>query len=55
MTDSLQYRAPEIVHMTPPFQMLRGVRTVLADYFASFSPVTVEPAGLGVTTCCYRR
>ncbi|MHB8970517.1 MAG: LamG domain-containing protein [Pirellulaceae bacterium] len=53
MTDPLQYRVPEIVHMTPPFQMLRGLRAVLADYFASFSPVAVEPAGLGVTTCCY--
>jgi hypothetical protein len=53
MTDPLQYRVPEIVHMTPPFQMLQGIRAVLADYFASFSPVTVEPSGLGVTTCCY--
>lgn len=53
LTDRLQYRVPEIVHLTPPFQLLQGVRAVLAEYFASFSPVNVEPAGLGITVCCY--
>jgi hypothetical protein len=53
MTDQLQYRVPEIVHLTPPYQLLQGVRSVLTEYFASFSPVTVEPPGLGITTCCF--
>ena len=53
MTDPLQYRVPEIVHLAPPYQLLQGVRAVLAEYFDSFSPVNVEPAGLGITTCCY--
>jgi hypothetical protein len=53
MTDPLQYRVPEIVHLTPPYRLLQGIRGVLAEYFGSFSPVNVEPSGLGVTTCCY--
>jgi len=53
LTDSLQYRAPELVHLTPPYQLLRGVRAVLAGYFSSFSPVQIQPTGLGVTVCCY--
>jgi hypothetical protein len=53
MTDQLQYRMSEIVHLTPPYRSLQGVRCVLAEYFGSFSPVTVEPSGPGVTTCCY--
>jgi len=53
MSDPLTYRVPEIVHLTPPHQLLRGVQAVLADYFGSFSPVTVEPPGPGITVCCY--
>jgi hypothetical protein len=53
MTDKLTYRAPELVNMEPPYALLQGLRAVLADYFGSFSPVTVEPGGLNVRTCCY--
>lgn len=53
MTDPLQYRVPEIEHLKPTHQLLQGVRAVLAAYFASFSPVAVEPSGLGITICCY--
>lgn len=53
LTNQLTYRAPELVHLVPPYQFLRGVRAVLAEYFSSFSPVQVQPAGLGVTVCCY--
>lgn len=53
MTDPLEYRVPEIVHMTPPYRLLSGVQSLLTGYFGSFNPVTVEPPGLGVTVCCY--
>ncbi len=53
MTDSLRYEVPEIVNMEPPYQLLRGVRSVLAGYFDSFNPVEIDPAGLNVHTCCY--
>ncbi len=53
MTDSLTYRAPEIVHMNPPFRWLQGIQAVLSRYFASFNPVTLDPPGLGVTCCCF--
>ncbi len=53
MTDTLRYRTPEIVNMEPPYQILHGVQAVLARYFDSFNPVRVEPAGLGITACCY--
>ena len=52
LTDRLQYQVPEIVHMTPPYRLLDGIRHVLSKYFASFCPVTLDPGGLGVT-CCY--
>jgi hypothetical protein len=53
MTDALTYRAPEILNMEPPYAMLQGIRAVLASYFDSFSPVEIQPGGLGMTTCCY--
>ena len=53
MTDSLTYEVPEIVNMEPPYQLLRGVQSVLADYFDSFNPVQIDPPGLNVHTCCY--
>jgi hypothetical protein len=53
MTDALTYQAPEIVNMEPPYQLLRGVRAVLATYFDSFNPVEISPSGLNVHTCCY--
>jgi hypothetical protein len=53
MTDRLQYRDPQIVNMEPPYQLLRGVQTVLGRYFDSFSPVQIDPAGLAVMTCCH--
>ena len=53
LTEGLKYRAPELMHLAPPYQLLRGVRAVLAEYFSSFSPVQVHPAGLGVTVCCF--
>lgn len=53
LTDSLAYAVPEIVNMEPPYQLLRGVRAVLAGYFDSFSPVQIDPPGLNVHTCCY--
>jgi hypothetical protein len=53
MTDSLTYRAPEIVHLHPPFRWLQGIQATMGAYFASFSPVTVNPPGLGVTCCCF--
>jgi hypothetical protein len=53
MTDKLTYRTPEIVNMEPPYRLLHGVEAVLREYFGSFSPVEVSPAGLNVRTCCY--
>jgi len=53
MTDALPYRNPELVNMEPPYRVLRGVREVLDAYFASFCPVTVEPAGLNVRVNCF--
>ncbi|MCX7597752.1 MAG: LamG domain-containing protein [Armatimonadetes bacterium] len=53
MTDALKYANPEIVNMEPPYRLLEGVSTVLGEYFASFSPVIVEPAGLNVRVNCY--
>jgi len=53
MTDRLAYQTPDIVNMEPPYRLLRGVRAALDGYFASFSPVEVEPAGLGLQTCCF--
>jgi len=53
MTDRLTYREPDLVNMESPYAILRGVRAVLDRYFASFSPVTIEPAGLNVRVCCY--
>ncbi len=48
LTDNVTYRTPEIVNLEPPYQWVRGVQAVLDEYFASFSPVVVEPAGLGI-------
>ncbi len=53
MTDPLVYSLSEIVHMEPPYRMLQGVRAVFGEYFESFSPVELSPAGLGITTCCF--
>ncbi len=53
MTDALPYRNPDLVNMEPPYQILRGVREVLDGYFASFSPVRIEPAGLSVRVNCF--
>ncbi|MHB8957692.1 MAG: LamG domain-containing protein [Pirellulaceae bacterium] len=53
MTDRLTYRAPEIVHMHLPFRWLRGIGATLGRYFNSFSPITMNPPGLGVTCCCF--
>ncbi len=53
MSDGLAYAVPEIVNMEPPYQLLGGVRAVLAGYFDSFSPIQIEPPGLNVHTCCY--
>jgi hypothetical protein len=53
MTDSLTYAVPEIVNMEPPYQLLRGVESLLASYFDSFNPIQLDPPGLNVHTCCY--
>lgn len=53
MTDSLTYAVPEIVNMEPPYQLLRGVQSLLASYFDSFNPIQLDPPGLNVHTCCY--
>jgi len=53
MTDGLKYEVPEIVNLEPPYQLLRGIQSVLSGYFDSFNPVEVDPAGLNVHTCCY--
>jgi len=53
LTDAIKYQEPGLVNMESPYRLLGGVRTVLDGYFASFGPVTVEPAGLGVQTCCF--
>ena len=53
MTDKLTYRHPEIVHMEPPYQLLNGLQAMLGDYFDSFGPIELQPAGLNVHTCCY--
>jgi hypothetical protein len=53
MTDALTYAAPEIVHMEPPYRLLQGLQAALDRYFASFSPVEIEPKGLNVRVCCY--
>ena len=29
------------------------MRAVLDRYFDSYNPVVVQPAGLGITTCCF--
>lgn len=53
MTDALSYANPELVNMEPPYRLLEGLRAVLSEYFASFSPVIIEPAGLNVRVNCY--
>jgi hypothetical protein len=53
MTDKLTYAAPDLVNMEPPYRLLDGVRAVLGEYFGSFSPVIVEPAGLNVRVDCF--
>ncbi len=53
MSDKLTYRHPEIVHMEPPYRLLRGIQAMLGDYFDSFQPIEVKPAGLNVHACCY--
>lgn len=53
MTDKLTYQAPELVNMEPPYTLLHGVQAALRLYFRSFSPVTVDPGGLNVRTCCF--
>lgn len=53
MTDALTYQAPELVNMEPPYQLLRGIRSVLDTYFDSCQPVEIEPAGLNLHTCCF--
>jgi hypothetical protein len=53
MTDKLTYADPKLVNMEPPYALLNGVRAVLDEYFASFSPVDVEPAGMNVRVNCY--
>jgi hypothetical protein len=53
MTDKLTYADPKLVNMEPPYTLLSGVRSVLDEYFASFSPVVVGPAGLNVRVNCY--
>lgn len=53
MSDTLTYAVPEIVNMEPPYQLLRGVQSLLAGYFDSFNPIQLDPPGLNVHTCCY--
>lgn len=53
MTDRLTYAAPEIVHLEPPYRLLKGLQAALDRYFASFSPVEIEPKGLNIRICCY--
>ncbi len=53
MTDPVKYRSQEIVNMEPPYLLLNGIRAILGGYFDSFNPVEVQPAGLGITTCCF--
>jgi hypothetical protein len=53
MTDRLTYADPKLVHMEPPYRLLKGVQAVLAGYISGFSPVTVSPSGLTVRTCLY--
>lgn len=53
MSDTLAYAVPEIVNLEPPYQLLRGVQSLLASYFDSFNPVQLDPPGLNVHTCCY--
>ena len=52
VTDKLEYARPELVNMEPPYALLQGVRAVLDEYFASFSPVVVDPPGLNVRVNC---
>jgi hypothetical protein len=53
LTDRLTYAAPEIVNLEPPYAILNGLRAVLDEYWASFLPVLVEPAGLNVRVNAY--
>lgn len=53
MTDKLTYADPKLVHMQPPYRLLKGVQAVLSGYLSGFSPVTVSPGGLTVRTCLY--
>jgi len=53
MSDALKYQTPEIVNMEPPYLLLNGVRKLLDGYFASLNPVSVEPGGLTIQTCCH--
>jgi hypothetical protein len=53
MTGPLTYADPKLVNMEPPFRLLDGVRAALDEYFASFSPVAVEPGGLNLRVNCY--
>lgn len=55
LTDELRYRHTEIVNMEPPCQLLHGLRTFLTDVFGAFAPVSVDPPGLTIRTCCYDR
>ncbi|MCE5238231.1 LamG domain-containing protein [bacterium] len=52
MTDQLTYADPKLVNMESPYALLQGVRAVLDEYFASFSPVALDPPGLNVRVNC---
>jgi hypothetical protein len=53
LTDSLTYAVPEIVNLEPPYTMLNGLRAVLDEYWASFSPILLDPPGLNVRVNVY--
>ena len=53
MTDQLVYSVPELVNMEPPYTLLKGVQSVLSEYFESFSPVTCDPGGLNFRVNCF--
>jgi len=53
LTDQVTYAEPDLVNMEPPYLLVRGLAAILGQYFGSFSPVQVEPAGLTVRVNCY--
>ena len=53
LTDKLTYAEPDLVNMEPPYLLVPGLADVLDRYFASFSPVRIEPAGLTVRVNCF--